>query len=86
MKVRVSQESIQTFGKSLAQLAQPSQCCRLGAMMAETVLPSLATEKISFPVAGAGLCNTRLPSSSRMTEVVVSISKLATVLSFTLSM
>ena len=55
-------------------------------MMADTVVPSLAMEKISLPVAGAGLWRTRLPSCSRMTVVVVSISKLDTVFSFTLSM
>ena len=82
----VREERGETRGKSLAQLEQPSQCWRLGAMMAETVVPSLAMEKISFPVAGAGLWSTRLPSSSLITVVVVSMSKLDTVFSFTLSM
>ena len=75
-----------TWGKRAAQEAQPSQCWRLGAMMAETVEPSRAISNMRGPVAWAGLCSTREPSVSLMTVVVVSMSKLSTVLSFTLSM
>ena len=74
-----------TWGKRAAQEAQPNQCWRLGAMMAETVEPSRAISNIRDPVAWAGLCRTSEPSVSLITVVVVSISKLATVLSFTLS-
>ena len=54
-------------------------------MMAETVEPSLAISNMREPVAWAGLCSTSEPSVSRITVVVVSMSKLSTVLSFTLS-
>ena len=64
------------FGKSDAQLEQPNQCWRLGAIMADTLEPSFETSATRPLVASVGLWRTSEPSSNLMIVVVVSISKL----------